>query len=1286
MAEPLKIVRSLAKRYQSPRRREIKRLVAAGNQANACRDWATADVAYAAALALDPARDAIWVQYGHALKEQGFLPGAEAAYRRALALDGSVADTYLQLGHALKLQGRRDAAAAAYRDAHLRDPDSPHSRAELVALHAEIPDAATIAAFRSLPASDGGPAASRPAAARGFVPNRRFVAAIRGEAAAKRGGAHASVAHLLKAHGLEGDFQALFDPSFYFYANAAARDALGAPDLDACLAHFCQFGVDAVLPFAEHCAFDAAFYTATYLGKLPFTPANAYRHWLNLGLRQNWAPNRQAWIKAAFGEELPGIDELDLALCAAILNPATVAQGWTAQFEHFVNGGAADPRAPLRVDDRTAGALAAIADRMAVRGMEPQAFALYQRILRHVPQHRHTMRHYADGLLRRNCLLEARRAYESLLDGDPNPNVWAFIGLAQCTDQMGLPGEALAALRRGIGAFPGDAGLRHRFAALAQAFFSREWDAAAAAARLGAFGPAQAQLGAACSLVSGLLEAPEALPPRAVRNVALVANQDLPQCRFYRVDQKVEQLERAGYKVGLYDFHGALPQFLGDAHRFEAVVFYRVPALPDVVAAIAKARELGLVTFYEIDDLIFDAAEYPASLASYDGQIGEDEYAGLKLGVPLFEHALSLCDFALASTTALAGQMAKRVATGRAFVHRNAFGSRHEAHAARVPTVRPGKRVTVFYGSGTKAHKEDFQDLVEPALVDLVRRHGDRVAIVLMGYVTMTDRLRSIASHLTLVAPNWDVDAYWAVLSQVDINIAVLRPSLMADCKSEIKWLEAAMFAVPSVASDTATFREVVEPGVTGLLCATPADWTAALGRLVEDDGLRRRMGQQARQRALSAYGMQAMAGNLRRMFDQAVPAVPGPEKPTILVVNVFYPPQAIGGATRVVHDNVRDLVRMHGERFRIEVFTSIDGGGEPYQLSSYAQDGVRVTGITTPDGADGAVVDDAIGAAFGRFLDHVAPALVHFHCIQRLGASIVSATLARGIPYVVSVHDGWWISDTQFLLDETGRTRLYDYADPVATLRSLGQPAFDRMMRLQGPLQGAAKVLAVSEPFAEVHRGCGVGNVATVANGVSELPLPARTASADGRVRLGFIGGMAAHKGYGLLKHALHGQGFANLRLLVIDHSLNAGERRHEVWGITVVDFQPKRPQGQIGQLYGEIDVLLAPSVWPESYGLVTREALHCGCWVVASDRGSIGEYVVDGRNGFIVDAATPDGLVGALRRLDQDPARYLTSPVERPAMRPAWKQAEELAALYEEILAVPAASKVALRSSLMA
>lgn len=105
-----------------------------GNRARDLRRWREAAEHYQKALAVQPERAAIWVQYGHALKESGDLPAAEQAYRRAIALAPALADSHLQLGHALKLQGRPDEAAAAYLDAFERDPQLHAALFELSAL------------------------------------------------------------------------------------------------------------------------------------------------------------------------------------------------------------------------------------------------------------------------------------------------------------------------------------------------------------------------------------------------------------------------------------------------------------------------------------------------------------------------------------------------------------------------------------------------------------------------------------------------------------------------------------------------------------------------------------------------------------------------------------------------------------------------------------------------------------------------------------------------------------------------------------------------------------------------------------------------------------------------------------------------------------------------------------------------------------------------------------------------------------------------------------------------
>ena len=111
-----------------------KKLISQADRARDARDWVSAARYYREALDHKPDNLAIWVQYGHALKESRNVAEAENAYRKSLELDAGVADTHLQLGHALKIQGRRIEAGTAYLRALALDPALDHASIELRAL------------------------------------------------------------------------------------------------------------------------------------------------------------------------------------------------------------------------------------------------------------------------------------------------------------------------------------------------------------------------------------------------------------------------------------------------------------------------------------------------------------------------------------------------------------------------------------------------------------------------------------------------------------------------------------------------------------------------------------------------------------------------------------------------------------------------------------------------------------------------------------------------------------------------------------------------------------------------------------------------------------------------------------------------------------------------------------------------------------------------------------------------------------------------------------------------
>ncbi len=1240
------------------------------DRARDLRHWEVAARYYREALDRNPDNTPIWVQYGHALKEQGLLEPAEEAYRRSLAHDEAVSDTHLQLGHVLKLQGRSYEAAEAYLTAYQLDPTCPFAAAELRTLWPGVTEASKAEEFEVDP---------------------KFAEAVYGSTVRNRGRSHSAsrqdgkapslryrnCEHLLSSHWLASDVLEIFDFLYYFHFNPLVARELGKPNRYRCLVHFCEVGISQLLSCNEKFLFDPDFYVETYLDDKPVPPRAAYRHWLNTGYRAGWHPNRQNWVKSVLDIDPTILEKTDLQLYMQSSDPDKASPKWTDLFIKFIDEDVLEARSYLPITEQSADFFEAIANRFAVKGKEDQALTIYERILSGVPTHRGVIRHRSDSLFRKGSVLEALHIQNDLISRGENDTL-SYFTLATGYERLGDLYNSVASLHRGVHCHPGDIGLRRRFEAAAEQLILSEWQRRAfPMAMLGRFDEAREHLSRACGTVSSLIRAEKCLPPRPIHSIAIVAVEISLQCRLYRIDQKVEQLQSIGYRVTVYMEH-EIDQYLANIYKFDAVIFYRLPGLARLIFAINRSKELGITTYYEVDDLIF-TTDFPDSFDSYAGLISMEEYAGLKLGIPLYRNAIAACDYGIASTNPLAAALSKIVAKGKAFVHRNAFGRIHELLASKTPKSHHNDRVVIFYGSGTKAHKEDFQQLVEPALVEVVHRHGERVTIVLAGYIVLTDQLESIRDNLQIVEINWNIEEYWALLRSADINIAVIKQSLVSDCKSEIKWMEAAMFGIPSIVSGTSTHRDVIEPGVTGLICDTVEEWTSALDLLVRDSALRERMGLEAWRRVCQTYNIEAAAQNLVRIFEECASFPKSPPKPIVLIVNVFYPPQALGGATRVVHNNVCHLSTAYEEDFRIEVFTTTHGGEQDYETSSYVQDRVRVTALARPSHPDveSAVVDNRVGEIFGAFLDEIRPSLIHFHCVQRLTASVVSAARERDIPYLITVHDAWWISSHQFGVDEHGELELYDYSNPLSVISNLRKPAYDRMMQLRQPLFGANNVLAVSDKFADLYRRCGVPNVLAVENGLSNLPEPKRTQSTDGRVRLAFIAGIHRVKGYHLIKYALLSKRFEHIHVSIMDDGLHFGQHRREIWNDTAVDFFPKVPEDRVVDLYARIDVLLAPSTWPESFGLVTREALHFGCWVIASDRGSIGACVTEGVNGHIIDVSDASDLIRVLTLIDQNPQRYLSPPPASAGPRMASEQGDELARLYKSLIAPPTVAR---------
>jgi glycosyltransferase involved in cell wall biosynthesis len=107
-------------------------------------------------------------------------------------------------------------------------------------------------------------------------------------------------------------------------------------------------------------------------------------------------------------------------------------------------------------------------------------------------------------------------------------------------------------------------------------------------------------------------------------------------------------------------------------------------------------------------------------------------------------------------------------------------------------------------------------------------------------------------------------------VARFDVNLAPLEiGNPYCEAKSELKYYQAALVGVPTIASATQPFREAIKHGETGFLASTGEEWHRSLTALLEDPTLRKNVATAARAHTLATYGPQVKQEAALRLFLQ---------------------------------------------------------------------------------------------------------------------------------------------------------------------------------------------------------------------------------------------------------------------------------------------------------------------------------------------------------------------------------------------------------------------------------
>ncbi len=405
-------------------------------------------------------------------------------------------------------------------------------------------------------------------------------------------------------------------------------------------------------------------------------------------------------------------------------------------------------------------------------------------------------------------------------------------------------------------------------------------------------------------------------PPRRAGRAAVAFVSGCPgDALRYRCEHQAEALRAAGLAVDVFrqdqiDLTQALP-------HYAFFVLHRM-AFDRAIDHFLKAAEAaGTRVLFDTDDWVFDlkAADHVAALESME----VSERALYLQGLVRYRRTMERCGSALVSTEPLAAR-ARGVVPEVLVVH-NAVSEAmvrlaNEALAASPPDINDGKPVVLAYLSGTPTHDRDFGQIA--STIERVMEWNPRVHLLTVGHIDVAkqfSRFEGRFRHLPLV-PWQDLPT---ILARVDVNLAPLEPdNPFTESKSCVKYLEAALLGVPTLASPTPDFVRVIEHGRNGWLAADAEAWEAGLARLCSDASFRQGLGTRARASVLATQTTRARSSTLLGTIGSLV-QMPAGERRLVINWIVRAPIGATSGGYRTIFKLANHLGR-RGHRVRIYV------------------------------------------------------------------------------------------------------------------------------------------------------------------------------------------------------------------------------------------------------------------------------------------------------------------------------------------------------------------------------
>lgn len=304
----------------------------------------------------------------------------------------------------------------------------------------------------------------------------------------------------------------------------------------------------------------------------------------------------------------------------------------------------------------------------------------------------------------------------------------------------------------------------------------------------------------------------------------------------------------------------------------DALVLCRNSLYNSKVARLAaRARMLGRRIYFDVDDLVFDPSYTHLLMDTLNVDLNND-------GVWDYWHAyigragatFQLADAAIVTNEFLAAR-AREWSGKEAKILPNFYNKEQGDISGEIWKCKErdlwsrDDSIHLAYFSGSPSHDRDFSLIADP--VARIMDFDSRVRLTIVGFLNNATSLSRHSDRVTILSLK-DFVNLQREIGAVEINLVPLQDNLFTNCKSELKYFEAAIVGALTVASPTHAYRDAIKQGENGFLSAAHK-WKETLEHVISlfDSGSQREIICRSRQHAIARYDWRSQKEKIESVF-----------------------------------------------------------------------------------------------------------------------------------------------------------------------------------------------------------------------------------------------------------------------------------------------------------------------------------------------------------------------------------------------------------------------------------